>query len=226
MLNLGMTESFSCYTELIKKGKLTEKIYKNLENTAYNHSLENSSKIDSKKMIVLVYPFKFFELNPDIKKRKAPEINRYFSNVEKILTKRLPKYSVVLLEDSISYASYSSKLVEGKVEDGGFHLFNNIILTNKGETKPINNALYLFYNKEVFIGGCYNGSHVSKAISSIKKRSKKVYSIKDLVLESQENTPINLLSKKVYDSKCNGIKSISIKKFVVKEKEDSTNQLT
>ena len=215
MLKLGVANDFFPYLENIRKGNLEKETYENLEKIAINHAIKNSKKRMTDKVVVLIYPFKFFDLSKDIKKNKSEEINKYFFNLESILKKRLGDYTLALFEDVISYASHSGKLAEGSLKDNEPRLFDNIILTKQNSIKPLNDPfLHSFFNKEIYIGGCYNGSYLSRAINIINCKAKSIYAIQDLTIEDPENSYINILSKKVYDWNDDLIKSIPLKKFI------------
>ena len=111
---------------------------------------------------------------------KVDEFETYSANLDKIYNSKRKNLSIVLYEEPSHYAKLTSELVEK-------HFFDKVIFTNGSCGDPYKKQeLNYFSNKNIFVGGMYNGLCLSNAISEIKENTtaRKIVPIKQISLNT------------------------------------------
>jgi hypothetical protein len=172
------------------------------------HALNNSNNRELKDCLVLVHPY-FCELEGEYMS-KIPEFKGYKNRLEKIF-KKSEKISLVLYEEATHYSKFTYKIVEKNI-------FDKVMFT-KGSFGELHNKknLNYFENKNIFIGGMYNGLCLSSAISEInqKLKIKKITSIREISLNNwfKMREQSSVFPKKIINFNNEVIDIINFEKF-------------
>lgn len=177
------------------------------------HSKKYSKDFEFKNCLVLVHPYYAKLKKEEDLSRK--EFKTYYSNLKKIW-KPKKDLSLVLYEDPESYAKKTSELVKEGI-------FDKVIFSEDSSGRPHSIwDLSYFNNKNVFIGGLYNGQCLYEAIREIFENStvKKITPIKELVMDScafvgehDSLFPSEVFYKKSYNSPLDSMKPRSFGEF-------------
>jgi hypothetical protein len=207
--NVGISDCFSLHSKEINETVKYRRILDNpvLEKLAIGHAKKEEKQNEKKSAIVLVHPFYLMKDKKKLNEKTLKDLNEYFEKLNFVLYNSYPNFSLVLYDSYLGYLSRTGKLAEK-----GY--FDKIFFSEQDTGFPINKyELNYFNKKKVFLGGSYNGKHLSKAITSIKENSvpRKIKGIKDLVLEPIIFENKSLKPKKIYDRWGKKLKVIYLK---------------
>jgi hypothetical protein len=173
-----------------------------------NHALKNSKDKNLKNCLVLVHPY-HCELNGEYMS-KIQEFSQYKNRLEKIFDSK-KDISLVLFEEPKNYSEFTYELVEK-------NFFDRVIFTNGSSGEPYRkNEIDYFENKNVFIGGMYNGLCLSNAIGEINEKVpvEKIIPIREISLNTwfRMKEQGSVFPKKISFSKGEAIDAINFENF-------------
>ncbi|MFA5405966.1 MAG: hypothetical protein WC307_01255 [Candidatus Nanoarchaeia archaeon] len=210
--NLLFNPLFNDYANLIQTSikernknrddKYTSSSNRELLRLCESHARDFKVPIKIKDVIMLVHPFYMHLSHKDcIKDDEKGDADNYFHDIINLLRNHnKKKIGIAIMETLHHYAATTSLLLE----EG---LINEVIITEYSNSKPINNnSLSNFKNKNIFLGGGYNGRCLLSAILLIKNiHPKQLWGIKDLIINSpKDDKPL----------KINSVDGLSIEKVI------------
>lgn len=190
-------------------GKVVESLFlkyyydpdKTLFENCKRHADDYEKPIESDTLFTLVHPFYMhlcnmrrveeYSLQEDAD-RYLDRLKSFLSKLEKIPS-RSDSLGVVLFDTAHHYAAVTSRLVEEGLVD-------KVIFTEFGVGNPKDlNELQLLKDKTIYVAGGYNNKCLLGAIYDLSRKVKdprKIFALRDLILDSPSPKAISLLDPK------------------------------